>query len=44
VLILSLENQVNNNEQKSKVQQLMLGMEIGKEGKKKGSPFLIRDE
>jgi hypothetical protein len=39
VLILSLENQVNNNEQKSKVQQLMLGMEIGKEGKKKLPSF-----
>jgi hypothetical protein len=35
MLILSLENQMNNNEQKSKVQQLMRRMEIGKEGKKK---------
>jgi hypothetical protein len=39
VLILSLENEVNNNEQKSKVQQLMLGMEIGKEGGKR-TPLL----
>jgi len=35
MLILSLENQMNNNEQKSKVQQLMQRMEISKEGKKK---------